>query len=140
MTIPNDSAPATRWTGMDAGILKRTRRASIISSIVLGIPFATYFGVNSASAWLAGVAWSLVNLHFIAVIVKAMLSEQRNLPRIIMTMVVKFPLLYFAGFLLLRSGYLPALWIVAGFTWPFGVIVLKGAGRAYMKLDEMEAK
>jgi hypothetical protein len=49
---------------------------------------------------------------------------------------VKFPVLYVAGFLLLWNGYLSVAGLVAGFTWPFFVLLMKGLGRYYMKLDE----
>lgn len=140
MTIPNESSPAPGWVETAPGMLERTRRASVITSVILAIPFATYFGLGPSAAWLSGVAWSLVNLYFISLLVRGVLSEDRNISRIILTMVVKFPALYLVGLILLRSEFLPVLWIVAGFTWPFAVIVLKGAGRAYMKLDEAEAK
>ena len=51
-------------------------------------------------------------------------------------MFIKFPVLYGAGFLLLWNGYLSVIGLVAGFTWPFFVLTMKGLGRYYLKLDE----
>jgi hypothetical protein len=49
---------------------------------------------------------------------------------------IKFPVLYGVGFLLLWNGYLSVAGLVAGFTWPFFVLLMKGLGRYYLKLDE----
>jgi hypothetical protein len=89
-----------------------------------------------AAAWMAGVLWSLVNLIFIGEVVKNVITaEDRDLTRILVAVAVKFPVLYVLGFLLLWSGKLPAAGLVAGFTWPFVVMVLKAVGRAYLGLD-----
>ena len=90
---------------------------------------------------MAGIIWSLVNIRFIAAIVKSVLTvEQRDTNRILLAMAIKFPVLYVAGFLLLRSEHFSVIWLVAGFTWPFFVLFMKGAGRAYLKLDQTDSE
>jgi hypothetical protein len=136
MTKVSSNLPGGRWSMMDLDLLRRVRSASIVFGAVLAIPLSFYFGWASGLSWVAGIAWSLVNLTFITSLVKNVITlEDRSILRIALALAVKFPVLYIAGWLMLRQG-LPPLWIVAGFTWPFFVLVLKAGGRAYMKMDE----
>jgi len=120
---------------MDLDLMRRVRKTAAIFGGVLAIPFATYFGVVPGVGWIAGIIWSLVNLFFVTDLVKSVITnEDRNTRRIVAVLLAKFPLLYAAGLLLLTQ--LPAAWLMAGFTWPFFVLVMKGGGRAYMKMDD----
>ena len=126
-----------RYTGMDLALLARVRKTSIITGAVAAIFIATYWGINIGAAWLAGVAWALVNLYFTGEVVKSVITaEDRNLARILVAVFVKFPVLYAAGYLLLWIEQLPVIGLVSGFTWPFVVLVMKAAGRVYLKMDE----
>jgi hypothetical protein len=124
-------------TQMDLAFLARVRRMSIVVGAILAVPIATYWGLKTGGAWVAGLAWSLVNLFFIGEVIKSVITpDDRNLPRILVALLVKFPVLYGVGFLLLWVEWLPVLGLVAGFTWPFVVLVLKAVGRAYTGMDE----
>lgn len=124
-------------TGMDLAFLARVRRMSIITAAIISIPVATYWGIGMGAAALAGVAWSLINLFFIGQVIKNVITaEERDLTRILVAVFIKFPVLYTLGFLLLWLEQLPVIGLVAGFTWPFVVMVLKAIGRAYLKMDE----
>jgi len=130
---------ASRWAEMDLDLLVRARRSASIFGLVVAVPLATYFGIPQGIAWVAGIAWSLVNLYFITALVKDVITlEDRRVIRIILTLLIKFPVLYAAGFLLLAVARLPIAWLAAGFTWPFFVLVMKGLGRAWLKLDERQ--
>jgi len=134
--------PKRRTNGADAGVLgpkllRRTEKTSVILGVVLAIPAATYWGVGAGAGWLAGIAWSLINLRFIASITEKVFAQsEREHKKIVLAVAIKFPVLYLVGFLLLRSEFIPALWLIAGFTWPFFVLFMKGAGRAYLQLDQ----
>jgi len=132
----NPEADDARWAAMDAELLRRVHRTSVWLGLVLAAPLAFYFGAAAGVAWVLGMAWSLVNLRLIAAIVSAVLTlEARPRTRLVLALVVKFPLLYAAGFVLLRSRSLSAAWLVAGFAWPFFVVVMKAAGRVVLNLD-----
>jgi hypothetical protein len=124
------------WSAIDGDFLRRVRTSSIAFGLVLAVPLATKFGWGAAGAWIAGGAWSIVNLAAIASVVRKVLTlEPRDRGAIVKTLAIKFPVLYAIGFGLLAAG-LPALWLLAGFSWPLFVAVLKAAGRSYLRLDD----
>lgn len=124
------------WSAVDADLLRRVRKTSIVLGVIVGIPFTTYFGLMAGAAWISGIAWSLVNLAMTASLMKRILADRRDRGAILSALAIKFPVLYGAGLLLLAVLHLPAAWLVAGFTWPLFVAVMKAAGRAYLGLDE----
>ena len=136
--VRNSAAPAL-WSAVDADLLRRVRNTSVVLGVVVGIPFTHYFGLMPGAAWLAGLGWSLVNLAMIASVMKRVLADQRDKRAIVLALAVKFPVLYGAGLLLLAVLHLPVAWLVAGFTWPLFVAVMKAAGRAYLGLDDTPA-
>jgi hypothetical protein len=132
-----DSAFSTTWEVVDAGFLARVRRVSIVLGLLMAAPLGTYFGLIACGAWVAGLAWSLVNLAAIAAVVRRVLADERDRREIVVSAVVKFPVLYAAGFGLLVLFRSQPMWLVAGFTWPLFVAVMKAAGRYYLRLDEV---
>src|SRR5262245_9721547 len=128
---------AAVFSSLDADFLRRVRKSSMVLGLILSIPIATSLGWQAAVAWIAGAAWSLVNLAAIASIVRRVLTlEPRDRAEIAKALAIKFPLLYLAGFGILAAG-LPITWVLAGFAWPFGVMILKAAGRIYLRMDEI---
>jgi hypothetical protein len=122
---------------MDLELLIRVRRTSIWIGVPLAVIIATYWGFSVGGGWIAGIAWSLVNLYFIgSLIQKVVTTGDRSVQSIVISVFIKFPVLYGVGFLLLWNGYLSVAGLVAGFTWPFFVLLMKGLGRYYLKLDE----
>jgi hypothetical protein len=122
---------------MDLDLLRRVRKTSIIIGVPLAVVISTYWGLDVGGGWAAGIAWSIVNLYFTGSLIKKVVTtDKRNTAGIVVTVFIKFPVLYAAGFLLLWNGYLSVAGLVAGFTWPFFVLMMKGLGRYYMKLDE----
>lgn len=108
--------------------LLRVRKTSLITGLVLFPVITTYIDLGSAAAWGLGITWSLVNIYFIGLLVKAACSgagKQRL--RVVWLFLVKVPVLYLTGFLLLTSGRLPVIGLLAGFMWPLVVVVLKSS-------------
>lgn len=136
MTGIPDSVFSTTWEVVDAGLLARVRRTSVVLGLVMAAPLGTYFGLAACGAWIAGFAWSLANLLAIAAVVKYVLAEERDRRAIAMSALIKFPVLYGAGLGLLFLFRPQVMWLVAGFTWPLFVAVMKAAGRFYLRLDE----
>ncbi len=122
---------------MGLEFLDRVRTTSIVLGLITGLFAAVYLGLGYGGAWLIGIAWSLANLYFISGLTKHILTrEKRSYMKIALLMAVKFPLLYAAGFFLMKSSALPIAGLLAGFIWPFFVTTMKALGRTVMRLDE----
>lgn len=127
----------TAWASMDADLLRRVRKTSLIVGLVMAIPVAFYIGWLPGTAFVAGMVWSLANLMAIHSIVSRVLTnEPRDKRAIVLAMGIKFPVLYAAGAAMLVLLKLPVMWWMAGFGWPFFVAVMKSVGRIYLRLDE----
>lgn len=123
------------WSAIDGDFLRRVRTSSIVFGLVVTAPLASAFGWTAAAAWIAGGAWSLVNLAATASVIRKVLTLERDRAAIVKALAIKFPVLYGLGFGFLAAG-LPAMWLLAGFAWPLMVAVLKAAGRSYLRLDD----
>jgi len=98
---------------------------------------AAYWDVATGAGWLIGCAWSLVNFYFIGVIVRIVLSRARySRLRAAVVLLIKVPVLYGIGFVLLASGWFPVVALLAGFVWPLIVSMLKILARTIMRMDE----
>jgi hypothetical protein len=85
-------------------------------------------------AILAGAVWGSANLFFIKQLFKNwLIPGRRDFLKIWAILGLKFPILYLAGFGLLKTGYLPDLDLLIGFTLIMAVIFLKGLGRLLME-------
>ncbi len=117
--------------------LKRVRKTSILTSLFLFVLVAAYLGLAAGLSWLVGCAWTLVNLVAIGWLVDTLCGrgETRRV-RLVLIVLVKVPVLYAVGFLMLRSDYLPLFPLLAGFLWPLLVIMLKILGRALLRMDD----
>jgi hypothetical protein len=114
--------------------LQRVRKTSVITGALLFAVITTYFGFSAGAAWCAGCAWSLVNLYFIGLFVRMLVADGRRV-RMVLVALVKVPVLYAIGYLLIWTNYLPLELLLAGFMWPLMVITLKALGRLILRLD-----
>ena len=137
MTEVRRNVVAATWASMDADLLRRVRKTSIVLGLVMAVPLAFYIGWLEATAWIAGWAWSLVNLAVTRSIVARVLADgPRDKKALALAMAIKFPVLYGAVAVMLAVLGLPVMWWMAGFSWPFFVAVMKSLGRIYLHLDE----
>ena len=98
--------------------------------------FAIYIGTSMAMAFVVGCLWALVNIHVIGVLV-GLLAQPGPTPRMRVALVtlIKVPVLYFAGYLVLAYTTLPVPALLAGFLWPLSTMVLKALGRLVLRMD-----
>lgn len=119
------------------------KRVVVMAAVLSAVGFlflAVYYRFPFALALMLGGLWSALNLLALTFMVQQLLRPTPiDWPAALASIFVKLPLLYGAGFLLLRWDYLPKLGLVAGFSIVFAVIILKGLGRMILKLDEKEA-
>lgn len=105
---------------------------------LLGYLFATvYAGWGWGLGFLLGALWGAGNLYLLKLLIERVLKVgDRDWMPVAVLLAVKFPLLYFIGYLILsRDWYV--LWApVMGFSLSLAVIVLKAGGRMLLHLDE----
>lgn len=120
---------------MEFEFLQRVKRTSVITGLILFPVWAAYLNMNTALGWLFGGAWSLINIFAIKRLV--VLTCQDNVKRlhVYISAFAKVPVLYAAGFFLLKSG-LPIPALLAGFMWPLSIVVLKASGRMILRMDQ----
>lgn len=137
MTEVRHNVVAATWASMDADLLRRVRRTSIVLGLVMAVPLAFYIGWLQSTAWIAGIAWSLANLAIIrSIVARVLMDGPRDKRALALAMAVKFPVLYGTLAVMLAVLGLPVMWWMAGFIWPFFVAVMKSLGRMYLRLDE----
>ena len=108
--------------------LARVRRTTLWTGAIAALTVATYGAPLHALAILLGVVWSLVNLRLIELLVVALTGPQRGGLRVLQRSAVAVGgmiALFAAGALLLSR--LSPVWLLAGFSLPFAVLVLKAA-------------
>jgi hypothetical protein len=118
--------------------LQRVRKTAVITGALFFAAITTYLGFPAGAAWIAGCAWSLVNFYFIGLFVEALCAKDQRL-RMVLIALVKVPVLYALGFLMIKAGYFPLPLLLAGFMWPLIVITLKALGRLILGLDNKNA-
>jgi hypothetical protein len=118
-------------------------RRSIGTTLALtGLAFLALLSLGRPVwAWGVGMGsvWACLNWILISGLVERLLTNKRKLSRrskirLGVLLLIKFPVLYGAGYLLLRLGFpVPAL--LAGFWIILGVVVAKAAGRLILGMD-----
>jgi hypothetical protein len=129
---------------MNLEFIDRVIKTSLILIAII-FPFAAlYVSLPFAVAVLFGCLWGCANLFLIRILVTKSLGVRiKSKFWIIAIVFVKFPLLYFFGFLLLKWNYLGPkgpYGLLLGFTAIFIVTVLKVVSRSILKADSKPAK
>ncbi|NLI14843.1 MAG: hypothetical protein GX409_01005 [candidate division Zixibacteria bacterium] len=121
---------------MSVDFVDRVIRTSIIF-IAIVFPFAAlYLKIPFALSLVFGCLWGCANLFLIRILVTRTLGVRiKNKFWIVLIIFVKFPLLYFLGYLLLKWKYLSVYGLILGFTAIFVVTVLKVISRSILKAD-----
>ena len=116
--------------------LNRTLRTAGIVLLV-ALPFDLfYFGVYPALAVLSGGVWGLLNFIFLSGLIRhAMRPEGADGRKVALFALFKFPLLYAAGYFLLRVPQFGPVPLLIGFSIVLAVLVLRAAAVLVFKLD-----
>jgi len=104
----------------------------------LGFLFVTvYYNFRFGAGILVGTIWGCLNLYFLTNLITQIFSPDKEVRKgkVILIVLVKFPLLYLIGYVLLVIKYFPAVSLLSGFTLIFLVMFLKALGRWVLSLD-----
>ena len=111
----------------------RTTGVLLLVALLFGV---YYYGTYPALAFFSGGVWGMINLIFLTGLIRSALRpEGPDARRTLLFLLVKFPLLYLAGYFLLTVDYFDPVILLFGSMAVLAVIVLKAFGRLLLGLD-----
>lgn len=121
-------------TGVGMGYLRKVGLASAISGLVLGLGFLASGLARWGAGVIAGDLWAIGNLYCMRFVLVRWLRPGHEPARFASVglwvgLLVKFPLLYGLGYLMLSSGWFRTEGLVLGFVVPFGVAFADALGQ-----------
>lgn len=127
---------------MGIEFIHRVIKTSLVAAVLCFLFVTVYYNFKFGAGILAGSVWGCLNLWFLTQLVVEIFSPGKEVKKgkVIVIAVVKFPLLYAAGYFLLKINYFPPLGLVSGFTLIFLVMFLKAMGRWVLSLDKNKTK
>ena len=122
---------------MGLDFIDRTLKTSAVVLLIF-LPFGVYyFGVFPALAILSGAVWGLVNLIFLAHLIRTVIRPDNiDVKKAVGLGVIKFPLLYASGYFLLTIKEFTPLHLMIGFSLFIAVMLLKVLGRVVLGMDK----
>jgi hypothetical protein len=122
---------------MGIEFIYRVIKTSLILAVLILLFVTVYYEFKFAAGIAAGCVWGCLNLYFLTQLITEIFSPGKEVRKgkVIMISMVKFPLLYAVGYLLLKTGYFPPLSLICGFTLIFLVIFLKALGRWILSMN-----
>src|SRR3989304_5435765 len=102
---------------MDNDFIKRSIRASVIVTMILA-PFTFYYlGIQTGWGFVAGAAWNIINVYLLSqVVVNLITPHPSNKKLVAVAGILKFPVLYGIGFVILSYTNPSVYGIMAGFS------------------------
>ena len=126
---------------MGLEFIDRTLKVTGIVLLIF-LPFGLYYlGIYPALAVFSGGIWGLINLIFLSALIRATIRpDGADKLKAAGIALFKFPLLYLSGYFLARVPQFDPLYLVAGFTSLFAIIVLRAIGIAMMRAGDQPEK
>ena len=126
----------TLITSFEPDFIQRTLRTTGVLLLLIFLFGIYYFGFYYALAILSAGIWSMINLMFLSMLVRqAVRPDGIDKMAVAITAIIKFPLLYAAGYFLITADIFEPVPLVIGFSLVIVVIILKAVARAILKLD-----
>lgn len=119
---------------MNLEFVNRIIKTSLILAGIMFPFLAIYLRVSFAAAYLLGCLWACLNLIAIKFLITQIITPNpKNKVFIILFMFVKFPVIYFLGYLLVVWSYPPIYGLLWGFSSILIVTLLKVVSRAILQ-------
>jgi len=121
---------------MNLDFINRIIKTSLILAAI-AFPFlAIYLRISFAVAYILGCIWACLNLLAIRFLIAQVVTPNpKNKVLIILFIFVKFPLIYFLGYLFIVWNYPPIYGLLWGFSSILIVTILKVVSRAILQKD-----
>lgn len=122
---------------MGPEFIHRVIKTSLIVAVLAFLFVSVYYNFRFGAGILVGAIWGSLNLYFLTNLITEFFSPGKEVKKgiVILIVLVKFPLLYLVGYVLLIIKYFPAISLVSGFTLIFLVMFLKALGRWVLSLE-----
>ncbi len=121
---------------MDISFIGRVLKTTGVLALLVLIFGWMYYPIFDVLAVFSGMIWSMVNLYFLALLVRAAIRpEGPDKMAALGLILIKFPLLYAAGYFLISVRQFDLMLLLIGFSSLFAVIILKVLGRVILGLD-----
>jgi hypothetical protein len=107
----------------------RVVRTSAVVAPLVALFLATYVSPASGASFALGALWGSLNLLTVSSFVRTLFGKENpSKLRVAGIVLLKFPVLYASGLLLLMVGIFPLGSLVSGFSLILAVILLKAFG------------
>jgi hypothetical protein len=121
---------------MGTEFITRIIKTTAALALIVALYLTMYYSGRVALGFLMGVAWSLTNLYFIKGMVTELITPNETRKDVAIVLgIIKFPVLYVGGFLVVASGYFSVYSLLAGFSLIFPIALLKVLGRVILRMD-----
>ncbi len=123
-------------TNFGLDFIQRTLKTTGVVLLVTFVIGIYYFGFYDALAYFSAGIWSMVNLLFLAALVRTALKpEGVDKMAAAVLALIKFPLLYSAGYFLFTVEMFRPFPLFIGLSMVILVMVLKAVSRVLLNLD-----
>lgn len=118
-------------------ITRSIRSAAVV--LLIFVPFGIYYmGLFPALAVLSGGVWGLLNLFFLTRLIRVTIRPEGVMPLPALGLALfKFPLMFGAGYFLLKFDRFDPLYLVAGFTGIMVILMLRLLGRSIVESNNL---
>lgn len=115
---------------MGLEFINRVIKTTLLLGALVFIFGSFYFDYIYATGIFIGMLWGCANLWFIRQFIVGYITPgERQLGKLSLLAIIKFPVLYAAAFLILKPGWFSVVSFVIGFSLIFVVILLKALGK-----------
>ena len=118
-------------------ITRSIRSAALV--LLIFVPFGIYYmGLFPALAVLSGGVWGLLNLFFITRLIRVTIRPEGVMPLPALGLALfKFPLMFIAGYGLLKCDRFDPMYLVIGFTSILAILILRVLGRSITESNNL---
>lgn len=115
---------------MGIEFIHRVIKTSLIFAFLIFLFVTFYYRFDYSSGIFMGCLWGCLNLFFLTNLITVTTNlEGINRKKVLLLVLLKFPLLYLTGYFLLKIDYFPVTSLLVGFTLIFAVVLLKALGK-----------
>ncbi len=115
---------------IDASFLRRVYLLSMALAVLGGLVGAQQISTDWGMGFALFALWSTGNLYALDRLLRLIVRKDEKQPVLILAAtLIKIPLLYGVGIFIAVAGNFPAVSLMAGFSVPLAVVVLKVVGR-----------